>query len=107
MLIVVQDQAECIQQQYKESDKEHSNKECNAAQSIFLEGPECTEESRLGEEIKENKISAPAATTATPRKQNWTVEKPEEMQPVGRSSIGRIGEEHFEGEQDCFFRVYS
>ena len=46
MLTVVQDKAEGIQQQNKESDKEH-NKELNASQSIFLEEPECIEESRL------------------------------------------------------------
>ncbi|CAD6251388.1 unnamed protein product [Miscanthus lutarioriparius] len=96
MVTVVQDKAEGMQQQNKESDKEH-NKELNASQSIFLEEPECIEESRLAGEIKGNKISAPAATTANTKKTTMDSSKPEEVQPVGRSSTTMIGEEHFEG----------
>ena len=96
MVTVVQDKAEGMQQQNKESDKEH-NKELNDAQSIFLE------ESRLAGEIKGNKISAPAATTAITKKTTMDSSKPEEVQPVGRSSTSMIGEEHFEGEQAQIF----
>ena len=81
MVTVVQDKAEGMQQQNKESDKEH-NKELNASQSIFLEEPECIEESRLAGEIKGNKISAPAATTANTKKTTMDSSKPEEVQPV-------------------------
>jgi hypothetical protein len=38
-----------------------------------MEEPECIEESRLGEVIKENKISALAATTANTKKRTLDI----------------------------------
>ncbi|CAL5059405.1 unnamed protein product [Urochloa decumbens] len=80
------------------SNKEH-RKEQNAEQSLLLEEPTCSEESRLGGKTKENQISTPADKVHTSKKTTIESSKAEGLQPVCRNSTTINREDGFKGIQ--------